>query len=970
MASTVINSIFLGPIWLQSGNGSPDHYGLIGTQYTDLISATQYINKDGLNTWHAFLTSPSGFDRFVTGFTYSNNNLTIKQNDGLSDLSVIVNSMTGLTINGTLSGTTLLGNSIIGSTISATTYQNLPLDVFTTGSTRLDDVVYFNRNDSLSAYTSDAGLSQINNRLLLNDSSTGVISFSGLTFTPSATTFNVGIVKAWFIDNDSNPSSPTKQYVEFPATTGNSLVNLSGQNVTYIGVNSGGTIIQQSTPYHSNQTREIIPLGVIVHSNRIFINAVNNQPIVALSPSNQVSDLITNLGFFNINGNIFGPNGNNLNINKTQGEIFKQGVNFVNNPSDPHTLTLSALTAPNNVRYRLQNSLESSNTSFVDPNFYDLNGVLTPVPDTKYTIQYIFLFQSNLIRIQYGQRYYDSLDDARGGIINDNFIIEANLIENGLLRGFLIVRKNTTNLTNQNEAKFLEVSKFGKPLDTNTGNGLYRKQILNNTSTGLISGGTLSTASTTTFNVSAGSGVIIDNTTNPNNPILTEVFWSGFSGVTVTNLTGQTSTGIFINSFSNIIQLNGSALPTSSDLRDKIQLGLVAHPTGVVSSVYNTPTPIINPTSQINDLTGAMGPFSISGNRITKIIGTLKLLKSAGKSYFGNSNYHIDRTTPSILNVSILSGSTLNYVKQNGFLGPISSDIDTNNYDLNGTVTALPTNDFAAHRIWHQPSNNTLFFQYGQANYTNLDEARSKFSGENFVVPTPLDFGAYLIAVIIVRKGETNLDNSARAEIISQGKFAGTGGGGGGTPQTLQSVYDASISPEIVIDATRGALSIKNGTGNSDLTTSLFEGMSTGGTVTSKVMASGSYSGTSFIKSGGTASQFLKADGSVDLNPAQIRISASTNILTSTLDVNGYGQNGRNTVIDNSTSIILTTDISSEQNFISSYLKHGTNSVTFSAGSGTSLALVDGTNILGGISGSTATLSRVDNIFYLRISNA
>lgn len=842
-------------------------------------------------------------DNFVTGFTYSNNNLTIKQNGGLSDLSVLINTMTGLTVNGTLSATSLVSN-----TISATTYQNLPLDIrvtggtfnnatdtitftnnsggtfnvsgltdnFTTGTTRINDTVFFNRNDSLSAYTSDVSLSAINNRLLINDSSTGVISFDGLSFSASGTTFNVGAVKAWFIDNETNPFTPTKAYSEFSSTTGNTLLNLTGQNVTYVAINSGGTIMQQSTPFTSTQQRNVIPLGVIVHSNRIFINAVNNQPVVNLSPLSQLSDLIESVGFFNISGNKFSENGSNLNINKSSGKLFKQGVNFINDNKNPHILTLAALTAPSNIRYRLSNSFEYGNTSVVDPNNYDLSGVLTSVPDTKFTVQRIYLFQSNLVRIQYGQKYYDSLDDAISRIIFDPFTVEPNLLENGLLRGFLVISKGVTTLTDTTKFKFIEASRFGSPIETNTGSGLFRGEILNSSSSGLINGGKITTATTTTFNVSAGSGRIVDNTTNPNTPVLTNVSWSAFSGVTLTNLTGQSGTAIFINSNGAIIQQNINTLPNDADIRDKIYLGGIGHPVSFIASIFNNPITLINPISQLNDLTSSIGPFSISGNRIVKITGSLRLLKTTGKSYFSNGNYQTDNTNPSVFTVSSLSGLTLSYVKQNAFLGGVSANISTSQYDLNGTLTAMPSNDFVAHRIWHQPSNNILFFQYGQATYASLNACRSGFESENFIVPQPLEFGAYLVAIILVREGETNLDNPARAEIIQQGKFAGSGSGGGGTVDTLQTAYNNATQGEVIIDATRGPVSIVNGAGAD--TVKAIEIKNATNNVTSFILGNGSLSASTVS----AATTYVGSMSALSLNTTSrvTALTGSTNIYT------------------------------------------------------------------------------------------
>jgi hypothetical protein len=78
-------------------------------------------NTGGTFTVTGFTTT----DTFTTGLTYSNNNVTIKQNQGQPDLSVNINTMTGLTVTG----------SLIANTISATTYQNLPLDIRVTGGT-------------------------------------------------------------------------------------------------------------------------------------------------------------------------------------------------------------------------------------------------------------------------------------------------------------------------------------------------------------------------------------------------------------------------------------------------------------------------------------------------------------------------------------------------------------------------------------------------------------------------------------------------------------------------------------------------------------------------------------------------------------------------------------------------------------------------------------------------------------------
>jgi hypothetical protein len=98
-------------------------------------------------------------------------------------------------------------------------------------------------------------------------------------------------------------------------------------------------------------------------------------------------------------------------------------------------------------------------------------------------------------------------------------------------------------------------------------------------------------------------------------------------------------------------------------------------------------------------------------------------------------------------------------------------------------------------------------------------------------------------------------------------------------------------------------------------------------------------------------------------------IATSSNITTDTLDINGLSQRGRCIIIDNGTySINLT--VNGATGFSSTYLKHGTASVTFVQGSGRTLVQVDGTVVLNGVAGSTATLLSYGTTDYLRINNA
>ncbi|MEC5156639.1 hypothetical protein [Chryseobacterium sp. MP_3.2] len=119
----------------------------------------------------------------------------------------------------------------------------------------------------------------------------------------------------------------------------------------------------------------------------------------------------------------------------------------------------------------------------------------------------------------------------------------------------------------------------------------------------------------------------------------------------------------------------------------------------------------------------------------------------------------------------------------------------------------------------------------------------------------------------------------------------------------------------------------------------------------------------------------ILGDGSTkdlsEITVSQITITTAVSITTNTLPtINSRSQLGRNVIISNGVNAInLSCETSSDANFVASYTKLGSASITFTAGSGATLIQVDGTAILNGAVGSTACLTRSGNAYYLQISN-
>ena len=289
--------------------------------------------------------------------------------------------------------------------------------------------------------------------------STGLIKSGVISINGDNTKYNVS-AGIGIITNFDDPENPTSTIVNFPAVVAKTPSYLTTSNITYVAINSSGTVTESATPFTPEQRRTLIILGAVIHSNLTNINVVNNISAPTNASTNQLHDLMEAIGALNLSGNKFGPNNANLLMNKSAGTIFKLGSNFVNDWKNPHVLGQGALTGLT-FRYRTQNGTEGADVTSINPNVYDLNNVLTAVPSNRYSIQTITLFQSGLVRVQYGQETYGSLSEAEAAISTRSYAVESNIALNGITRAYLLVKEGSTSLTNTANAKFVDAGKFG-----------------------------------------------------------------------------------------------------------------------------------------------------------------------------------------------------------------------------------------------------------------------------------------------------------------------------------------------------------------------------------------------------------------------------------------------------------------------------------------------------------------------------
>ena len=336
----------------------------------------------------------------------------------------------------------------------------------------------------------------------------------------------------------------------------------------------------------------------------------------------------------------------------------------------------------------------------------------------------------------------------------------------------------------------------------------------NLTSTGLLTGGDLTIdTDTTKFDIAAGTGIVVDNYTDPTSPTYSHVSWGAFDAQTVTNIGTQVQTFILIDSNGAIVQQ--ATLPTPSQLRDYIFIGDLLHfdMVNIVAAANTGFNASIDSGLGLVDLSYAIGAINVFGNVYSANGANLNIDKSAGEAHVQNINYHTDRQTPSRLTVASTTAGTFIYSRKDGSggytLSAASALIDPANYDDgDGTLGTVTANKWTIQRIY--TSATLVGIEYGQNLYNTEAGALAAISTESHDANPALD-GTLLRCFLITRGGATDLSDATHANFVEAGKFGGQGSNGGTSSTTdLQQAYNNSSPPQIVLTAAGGGLVIED----------------------------------------------------------------------------------------------------------------------------------------------------------------
>jgi hypothetical protein len=412
----------------------------------------------------------------ITGSLTITGSNTLIGNTSLTGSLNITGSTTQIG-NNTLIGNTTLSGSII---ISGSENPSTPtIQIY--GDTQHTGVVRFNPIDRnidpsisasyiyVSGSTNDLYFSQNGNgynnvtrlRWLEGNLYTGLLS-GGLISSASLTTFNISSGSGVIVNLNASLNDdpyPTIQYVVWPDLTNQSLTYLTSSIQTFVGINSAGTIIQQTDPWLDGQYNTSLSIGTVLHQNTASINGFIAYPNVAYGYKQRTYDFIKAFGPLKLSGLIIYPS-SSLGLTIGSGTAWADGRNYQVDPNNPSYITDPGTSVSKIFRYHVSGSTYIQDTNggvgytVIDPANYNDNGVLTPVPSNKpWSNQRVFWYPNSATKgivVYYGSAIYASQTEAIANLPYENFQETPNTQQNAVYLGNITIKYNGV-FTNTND---------------------------------------------------------------------------------------------------------------------------------------------------------------------------------------------------------------------------------------------------------------------------------------------------------------------------------------------------------------------------------------------------------------------------------------------------------------------------------------------------------------------------------------
>ena len=339
--------------------------------------------------------------------------------------------------------------------------------IYTSGST---NDMYFTQYDPDGGYTNTTRLRWIEAGL-----KTGLLHGGILSSTTGSTTFNITEGSALKLDFNASTTTdpyPTIKFISWPTQTAISLTYVTTAQITYVGIDENGAIIQRDVPFDDDDISNYIIIGRILHQSGNVTNGTITSPTTAYAYNQSTEYFTRAFGPLKISGHVFEPSGSNLTLKKAAGTSYVSGRNYTSDPSSPDLVLPSTDTAQLTskiFREYVSGStaviLNNGNAGYadIDPAQYWNGSALAAVGGGQYSIQRVYWFPNSVNRaffVYYGTATYATLDIAEAHINSENFTEGNNTVDAAILLGYIIVRGNATDLTNTSQARIIQAGLF------------------------------------------------------------------------------------------------------------------------------------------------------------------------------------------------------------------------------------------------------------------------------------------------------------------------------------------------------------------------------------------------------------------------------------------------------------------------------------------------------------------------------
>lgn len=306
-------------------------------------------------------------------------------------------------------------------------------------------------------------------RVLFDNASTGLLIGGVVSINVDPTKIDITAAKGQIVDNSTDPENPVIIDIEYAGVTGLPIVDIGTTIVTFLWINSSGTLLQLKTVPTPEDFRDKIFLGNAVHPDFTDVTSVSaGISHTVISPSLNVTDLFNAIGLINLSGNVYSPNGANLNLDRSAGTIYGLGINYKANKKDPSSVSLSAAPALqffSTWRDGAGGFKTAGPQVSITPGRYDdgTGGASQPngtVSNNNFSISRLYVSVDGIAILQYGQAIYSSMSEALGALAVETFE-ENPLVGVTLFRAWVVVKGDASELNDPIDAQFVPADKFG-----------------------------------------------------------------------------------------------------------------------------------------------------------------------------------------------------------------------------------------------------------------------------------------------------------------------------------------------------------------------------------------------------------------------------------------------------------------------------------------------------------------------------